>query len=143
MKEGDFERIDRISSPAHVGKLKHSIDFLCNEGDPIRASLEGQVISVKDDSNVGGNDKKYWDDGNRIEIIHTNGEYSAYEHLRYKGSKVRVGEQIETGQLVGHAGSTGYTFIFGPHLHFEVFRLVGQGEEDYETLEVKFEDYKE
>lgn len=142
INEGEFKKIDRASSPAHVGKLKHSTDFVCDEGVPINASLGGEVVWVKNDSNVGGPDKKYWNDGNRIVIKHTNGEYSAYEHLRYKSAEVNVGERVKTGQLIGYSGNTGYTF--GPHLHFEVFRFTGPNkEEDFETLEVKFQNYKE
>ncbi len=142
IKEENFKKIDRTSSPAHVGKLRNAIDFPCDEGTQILASLEGIVVWTKDDSNVGGSDKKYWNEGNRIVVKHENEEYSAYEHLRYKGVKVKVGEKVKTGQIIGYSGNTGYTF--GPHLHFEVFRFTGPNkEEDYETLEVEFNNLKE
>jgi len=129
-------------SPAHVGKLKHAVDFTCDEGTPIHAALGGEVVFVRDNSNVGGPDKKYWYKGNRIVIRHVNEEYSAYEHLRYRGAKVKVGNQVKTGQVIGYSGNTGYTF--GPHLHFEVFRFTGPDkDEDYETLEVKFQEHRE
>ena len=143
IKKGKFDRIDRTSSPAHVGKLEHSVDFICKEGTEIIASLEGEVVWVKDDSNKGGPDKIYWNDGNRIEIKHANGEYTAYEHLRYKGAEVGVKDRVKTGQRIGYSGKTGYTFTFGPHLHFEVFRITGPNEEDFETLEVEFQNHKE
>jgi murein DD-endopeptidase MepM/ murein hydrolase activator NlpD len=141
IKEGEFKKIN-ISSPAHIGKLEHAIDFTCDEGTLIHAALDGEVVFVRDNSNVGGRDmKKYWRKGNRIVIKHKNKEYSAYEHLRYRGAKVKVGEQVKTGQLIGYSGNTGYTF--GPHLHFEVFHFIGPDkDEDYETLEVKFQNYK-
>jgi murein DD-endopeptidase MepM/ murein hydrolase activator NlpD len=125
-------------SPAHVGKLKYAVDFTCDEGTPIRASLEGEVVFVRNNSNVRGTDmKKYWSKGNRIVIKHANNEYSAYEHLRYKGAEVDVGDKVKARQLIGYSGNTGYTF--GPHLHFEVFHFTGPDkDEDYETLEVRF-----
>lgn len=139
VKMGQFTKIDRTTSPAHVGKLKNAIDFLCKEGTPIYASLEGEVVFVKQDSNVGGPDKKYWDKGNRIVVKHENEEFSAYEHLKYKGAAVNVGEKVKTGQLIGISGNTGYTFV--PHLHFEVFHITGPNkEEDFETLEVEFKE---
>jgi murein DD-endopeptidase MepM/ murein hydrolase activator NlpD len=140
--EGEFEKIDRTSSEAHAGKLKHAIDFKCDEGTPIHAALEGEVVFVRDNSKIGGPDKKYWFKGNRIVIKHKNKEYSAYEHFRYQGAKVKVGERVKTGQLICYSGNTGYTF--GPHLHFEVLRFTGPDkDEDYETLEVKFQNYRE
>lgn len=128
----------RKDSPAHVGKLKHSIDYTCNEGTRLLATQDGEVVWVKQDSKIGGPDKKYWNDGNRIVIKHKNEEYSAYEHLRPNGASVKVGDKVKKGQLIGYSGNTGYTF--GPHLHFEVFRFTGLDKEnDFETLEVNFE----
>src|ERR1700680_1731512 len=74
-------------SPAHRGRLKHSIDFRVSEGTPVYSALAGKVVFVKEDSNVGGRARrKYWDLGNRIVLEHRNEEYTAYEHLRYQGS---------------------------------------------------------
>lgn len=137
LKIGTFEKIDTTSSPAHIGKLKNAIDFPCKIGTPVYASLSGIVVWVKDDSNKGGKNKKYWMDGNRIVIKHKNKEYSAYEHLKYKGVVIKVGDKVKKGQLIGFSGNTGYTF--GPHLHFEVFKFTGPDKiNDFETLEVKF-----
>jgi murein DD-endopeptidase MepM/ murein hydrolase activator NlpD len=33
---------------------------------------------------------------------------------------VRIGQRVEQGQVVGHAGTTGYST--GVHLHFEILR---------------------
>jgi murein DD-endopeptidase MepM/ murein hydrolase activator NlpD len=128
----------RANSPAHKGKLKYAIDFSCKEETKIYASLGGKVVYVKQDSKVGGPDKKYWYDGNRIVIKHMNDEYTGYEHLKFNGSKVKVGQTVRKGQLIGYTGNTGFTF--GPHLHFEVFRFNGPDKErDFETLKIKFE----
>ena len=37
--------------------------------------------------------------------------------------KVRVGQQVQTGQQIVNIGMTGYTYI--PHLHFQVFVFTG------------------
>lgn len=135
---GTLGLIDRSRSPAHKGKLEHAVDFACPEGTPIYAALEGEVAFVRQDSNVGGLDKKrFWNLGNRLVIRHANGEYTAYEHFRYHGALVRVGQRVRTGQRIAYSGNTGYTH--GPHLHFEVYRYTGPDKDnDYETLAVKF-----
>lgn len=121
---------------AHTGSLKHSIDWPCPEGTEIRAAHAGVVVFVYDDSNEGGEkDEKYWYSGNRIVIEHENGEYSAYEHLRYQGAVVKVSEQVSRGQLIGYSGNTGYSD--GPHLHFEVFIDPAEDKAQGETIPVR------
>lgn len=135
-----IEGIKREDGHDYDERLRYSVDFKCGEGTPILAARSGKVMFVKDDSNVGGPDKKYWNDGNRIVLLHENGEHTAYEHMRHKGVEVTVGEEVKTGQVIGYSGNTGYSFA--PHLHFEVFVFTGPDkEEDYQTLEVKFEDF--
>jgi len=114
-------------------KLRHALDFLCRVGTPIFAAQSGKVIWIKDDSKIGGkNKKKYWDLGNRIVIKHRLGEYTAYEHLKYKGTVVKVGQKVKKGQLIGYSGNTGYSH--GPHLHFEVFINPSKDESEGKTV---------
>ena len=56
--------------------------------------------------------------GNCIMIKHANGFETLYGHL----SKilVRVGENVEIGQIIGKIGSTGRST--GPHLHYEIHK---------------------
>lgn len=122
-------------SSAHKGKLKHSLDFTCEEGTPVYASCSGEVVWVKDDSNKGGNHRRYWFDGNRIVLKHKNGEYSAYEHLQYQGAMVKVGEEVRKKQLIGYSGNTG--FSEGPHLHFEVFIKPNKEESEGTTVRIE------
>jgi len=126
------------SSPAHVGNLKNSIDFLCEEGTEVFAALDGEVVEVKDDSKISGEDKKYEKDGNYIEIKHANGEYSEYEHLKFKSAKVKVGDKVRKGQLIALSGATGWLAHLGAHLHFMVGEY-GKTIKDYETLEIKWQ----
>lgn len=133
----DVEKV-KYDSPAHIGKLKHSVDYLLPEGKEVYAAQDGKVVFVKQDSNKGGADKKYWNEGNYITIKHSNGEYSLYEHLKYKGAKVKVGNNVKKGQLIAYSGNTGYTFA--PHLHFQVFRFTRPNkDEDFETLKIVWE----
>jgi len=131
-------------SPAHRGKLKHSVDFLFtlkwndfSVGNvPILAAAKGTVVAVYDKSNKGGPHKKYWKDGNYVMVKHDKDEFTFYEHLRYKGAKVKRGQEVKAGQIIGFSGNTGYTFL--SHLHFEVRKYLGAGSENYKTLKIKW-----
>ena len=48
-----LQHIDRTSSPAHMGKLRNSMDFIVDENTPVLAAGDGIVIFVKDSSNIG------------------------------------------------------------------------------------------
>ncbi len=131
-----LQRIDRRSSPAHVGKLRHAIDFIVPKNTPVLAAKEGVITYIKDDSNVGGPDPSYWFYTNFITIRHSNGEYSRYDHLDYKSSTVKLNQKVRTGEVISKVGMTGYTYT--PHLHFQVFVFTGYNIwTDFETLEIK------
>jgi murein DD-endopeptidase MepM/ murein hydrolase activator NlpD len=54
--------------------------------------------------------------GNLIEIKHSDGSISRYGHL--SAYKIKKGQKVSAGQLIGLVGSTGNAT--GPHLHFEI-----------------------
>lgn len=59
---------------------------------------------------------------NQVWIAHSNGEWTGYSHLA-KGSvtglaKLRVGQRVRAGQLLGIEGDVGCAML--EHLHFEV-----------------------
>lgn len=95
IKEISIQRIDRHSSPAHIGKLRYSIDFIAPLNIPVLASGDGIVTYVKDDSNLGGPNPSYWNYSNFITIKHNNNEYSRYDHLAKGCSKVRHGQIVK------------------------------------------------
>jgi murein DD-endopeptidase MepM/ murein hydrolase activator NlpD len=102
-----LDRIDR-TSPAHVGKLRNSVDFIVPQNTPVLASADGKVTYVKDDSNVGGPDPSYWNYTNFISIMHPNGEYTRYDHLKRNSAKVRAGQLVRAGQKIAQVGMTGF-----------------------------------
>jgi murein DD-endopeptidase MepM/ murein hydrolase activator NlpD len=128
-----IQRIDRTSSPAHVGKLRNAIDFVVPENTPVLAAADGIITLVQDDSNLGGPSPAFWNYSNFISILHKNKEFSRYDHLTFKSSNVKVGQSIIQGQKIAEVGMTGYTFI--PHLHFQIFIFTGPNIwTDYDTL---------
>ena len=45
--KNELQRIDRISSPAHVGKLRNAIDFIVAENTPVLAEQTALLPSSK------------------------------------------------------------------------------------------------
>ncbi len=82
------------------------LDLKAREGTPIKSMNNGIVTLVRD----------CYLSGNTVAIDHGGGLVTLYAHL----SKVNVteGEKINTGAIIGLAGSTGR--VTGPHLHWGV-----------------------
>ncbi|GJM27923.1 MAG: hypothetical protein DHS20C17_05580 [Cyclobacteriaceae bacterium] len=115
----------------HQGK--YAWDFLMDEGTEICASRSGVVVNVKEDSNKGGADISYMDFANRITVLHEDGSFADYAHLRQNGAIVSLGDEVRAGQVIGYSGNTGWSTR--PHLHFQVYKAVKFGTQ---TLPVKF-----
>jgi murein DD-endopeptidase MepM/ murein hydrolase activator NlpD len=56
--------------------------------------------------------------GNYVIIDHGNGEYSLYAHLKPGSIRVKAGDTVAQGQMIGQLGSSGNSTE--PHLHFQV-----------------------
>jgi hypothetical protein len=56
--------------------------------------------------------------GNRIILDLGDGRFAVYAHLQAGSVQVSAGDQVERGQLIAAAGSSGTSG--GPHLHFQV-----------------------
>lgn len=107
---------------AYNSKMSHtkelSLDFKMKEGSKICAAREGIVIAARKDSDVGGLNSSYLNEGNHIIIRHNDGSSAMYWHLQKDGVLVNAGDSVKKGQLIGYSGNTGYTAF--PHLHFQV-----------------------
>lgn len=60
--------------------------------------------------------------GNGVVLVHPDGMETQYCHLRQGSIRVKTGDRVATGQMLGLVGLSGRTEF--PHLHFEV-RLGG------------------
>ncbi len=81
------------------------VDIDLNRGDSVRCAFSGMV-------RFAGKEGGY---GNVVIVRHYNGLETVYAHL-YK-IKVKPGDIVNSGQLLGLGGSTGHST--GTHLHFE------------------------
>lgn len=103
----------------------YAIDFDLKIGDTVCASDDGYVVGVI--QNYSGHGGRDWIDfANYITLYHPNSNlFTQYVHLKTKGSFVKVGDTIKTGQAIGLSGMTGFTS--SPHLHFNVLRATAKG----------------
>src|SRR5262249_30068506 len=67
---------------------------------------------------------------NYVEIDHGNGWHTFYFHFRTNSILVHVGDHVVAGQVLGLAGSSG--FSTAAHLHFEVQHNGDVVEEEYD-----------
>jgi murein DD-endopeptidase MepM/ murein hydrolase activator NlpD len=56
--------------------------------------------------------------GNYVVIRHAGGEFSTYEHFRAGSIKVKKGDVVKCGQVIGQLGHSGNST--SPHLHFQI-----------------------
>ncbi|HOV37240.1 MAG TPA: M23 family metallopeptidase [Spirochaetales bacterium] len=102
----------------HQGENQYAYDFDLEMGIVVTAARDGLVVDVKTDSNRGGPSTAYARDANYILILHEDGTFGHYVHLKQNGSRVKVGDRVQAGDPIGYSGNTGVSS--GPHLHFDV-----------------------
>lgn len=90
-------------------------------GRDIVAAAEGTVTVVHDgefDRCTSGACSGGGGYGNYVRIRHADGKDTIYAHLKRWSIRVRRGDRVRCGQVLGQMGSSGWST--GPHLHFEV-----------------------
>lgn len=100
-------------SPVSGQLLAHEgIDMAAPLDTPITAVYGGVVEEVAENSRSGA----------YVQIKHTKSDgtvfHSAYLHQYMNKIKVKVGDTVTAGQVIGAVGSNGWST--GPHLHFEI-----------------------
>jgi len=86
----------------------YGTDFGAPTGTPIRAVGQGRVVHA---GRNGGH-------GRFVKIEHPGGYQSSYSHL--SRIKVRHGQTIKQGDIIGNVGATG--LATGPHLHYQFWK---------------------
>ncbi len=120
---------------SHTDDVRYALDFNMDEGTPVYASRNGVVARTVSKHDKGGSTREYMEFSNNITILHEDGTFADYSHLRKNGVLVKEGQRVKAGQHIGYSGSTG--FATGPHLHFAVKKAVKGGQ--FVTIPVKFQ----
>jgi Peptidase family M23 len=113
--DGDFRvPLDGVTTGGNFGKRRilngqpgspHSgVDFPSPAGTPIHAAQSGRVALAEE----------LFFSGNTVVVDHGLGIYTFYGHL--SEIDVKVGDALESGQVLGKVGATGR--VTGPHLHW-------------------------
>ncbi len=123
----------------HKDKWRHAWDFIIlNEegnqfsgsGDycedyycynkPVFSPSHGYIVGITDgiEDNIIGevNTAQNW--GNSIVIKHTEFLYTQVSHLKAESIKVKIGDYVKKGKLLGNVGNSGHSPY--PHLHFQI-----------------------
>ncbi len=89
-------------------RVHNGVDWAARIGTPILSAGNGVVRFAEWDSGYG----------RRVEVQHTNGYVTTYNHMSAFGRGIQEGARVRQGQVVGYLGSSGLST--GPHLHYEV-----------------------
>ena len=95
-----------------ITRMHKGVDYAASTGTPIMAAGDARVKFV-------GRGRGY---GNVVELDHGSGQTTFYAHMS-RFAKIRVGQRISQGTVIGYVGSTGNASPEAPHLHFAIFVL--------------------
>jgi len=125
MASGYGWRIDPIY---HTRRFHAGMDFTAPVGTNVFATGNGVVVSA-------GWEQGY---GNCVQINHGYGYITLYGHM--SAIKIRNGQKVKRGDIIGLVGSTGKST--GPHLHYEVhFKGQIMNPQNYYFLDLSPKEY--
>ena len=101
----------RMHPLLHTMRAHNGVDYAAPTGTSVKSVGDGVV-------EFAGHQGGY---GNVVQVKHANNQTTLYAHL--SRIKVKAGQRLEQGHVVGLVGATGWAT--GPHLHFE-FRVDGK-----------------
>jgi len=120
----DWIRLDEDGSKARGDASR--IENWHGHGEEVLAVADATVVVAGDDmaepETVGaaqGSMPLENASGNHIVLDIGEGRYVFYEHLKHGSIKVRAGDKVTCGQVIGLLGNSGSSSA-GPHLHFHV-----------------------
>ncbi len=134
----DFLQVKEKKTFANNGDKNE--DYYCF-AKKVLAPGKGKVVSVENNilDNVPGEMNPKNTLGNYIVIDHLNGEFSFLAHFKQGSIKLKVGDTVTQGQVIGLCGNSGNSSE--PHIHYHIQNtsVFGKGE----GLPAIFKSYKE
>ena len=100
---------ERIHPILKIAKMHEGLDFTSPVGTEVHATGDGRVATAEYSTNGFGI---------HVVIDHGFGYETVYAHLSQL--KVRPGQRVKRGDLIGLSGNTGLSAA--PHLHYEVHK---------------------
>ncbi len=86
-------------------KAHRGVDYAASRGTPVMAAGDGKVI------------KSAYNKFNGHYVFIQHGEKYVTKYLHFTKRKVKTGQSVKQGQIIGTVGATG--LASGPHLHYE------------------------
>lgn len=94
-----------------------NFNYYCYEKEVV-APGSGKIVEIVNDVADNPIGEMPQIHGNRVVIDHGNGEFSILAHFKQRSITVKVGDTIESGQLLGLCGNSGHSSE--PHIHYHL-----------------------
>lgn len=126
--KGEYRRV----KTGGMGENKDYFGF----GAPIYSTCDGIVENIANNEKDKKPSNNYTIvNGNYVSIKDKYGRHHHFAHIKYGSVKVKPGDSVKAGQIIGQLGNSGMTTT--PHLHYGVY-----SKDWVVTLPVNFKSYK-
>ncbi len=134
-KKGEAFKVHQGVNGNFSHQDKYAWDFTMPVGTEIYAVRDGLIVELEKRNSRNCNKQSCSAYNNYIKILHSDGTIAEYLHLKKNGVKVKLGQMIKAGQLIGYSGNTGWST--GPHLHLNMYLMDKKNQKI--TLPMRFE----
>jgi len=124
----------------HMVGIGNNLESYFAYGQPLLAPADGTIVRVVDyrrDQSIDSTDASV-PVGNHVVIEIGDGKYVLMAHMLRGSIRVREGQRVKVGQLLGRCGNSGNTTM--PHLHIQVQSNVDWRSPDLKTFPIYFRD---
>lgn len=118
-----------LVTPCFLDKITQketaALDFKMPPGSEVCAVRSGTVIKVVDNFEKFGETANFGRFTNYVIIMHSDGTFARYAHLKMNSSRVKPGDKIMRGKIIALSGKSGW--ITEPHLHLDIYKPFPSG----------------